>query len=344
MISNIFNAKQLNFLTCDAIKTYLINIQMYMILMIFCKYIEARVNKTIYDNFEHKNIELTGDHIILKPTPQDNSYLFFNKLMKEDFSFEMEISVPKIKDDAFIGLYIIFTPNSFLDSSNLDNFHGILTGMQFLKNSTEIVLSVNTGNNSAIKDFVKIQNNVIQMRASFSGNLVRMELFDKGMLIYSNSLDNIDIKTRHVSLINTTNKEKYDYIRISNILFNTSEISDTKVIHLENVKLKYFINYNNLVIGINDRNVAKSIFNIKNSLKLIRKNIDKIKNNKNILKVPNHDSLKDTVQNIERNLDVLRYWINDYKNDLLSECNSIISIYLLIVISIIAIRIYIKKY
>ncbi|KCZ74735.1 hypothetical protein H311_04297, partial [Anncaliia algerae PRA109] len=87
MVSNIFNVKQLNFLTCDAIKTYLINIQMYMILMIFCKYIEARVNKTIYDNFEHKNIELAGDHIILKPTPQDNSYLFFNKLMKEDFSF-----------------------------------------------------------------------------------------------------------------------------------------------------------------------------------------------------------------------------------------------------------------
>lgn len=331
-------------MTCEDIKTYLINIQMYMILMIFCKYIEARVNKTIYDNFEHKNIELKSDHIILKPTPQDNSYLFFNKLMKEDFSFEMEISVPKIKDDAFIGLYIIFTPNSFLDSSHLDNFHGILTGMQFMKNSTEIVLSINARNNSAIKDFVKIQNNVIQMKVSFSGNLVRMELFDKGMLIYSNSLDNIDIKTRHISLINTTNKEKYDYIKISNILFNTTEISDSKVINLENIKLKYFINYNNIVIGMNDRNVAKNIFNIKNSLKLIRKNLGKIKNSKNILKVPNHDSLKDTVQNIERSLDVLKYWINDYKNDLLSECNSIISIYLLIVISIIAIRIYIKKY
>lgn len=161
---------------------------------------------------------------------KDKSYLLFNKQIPfENWSAELEMTIPKFEYPHQSGLYFWYTRDVIKEGAT-ENFHGFVSGIEFVGSAVETMVAIHEVSDSpkVVKDFVSPnllkEHTKITFKVIHTENNLKVEIYANGFLIY----DHLRLLDReyfgnheengHVSLSYTTNtSDKEHGIRISQI-------------------------------------------------------------------------------------------------------------------------------
>ncbi|KCZ81732.1 hypothetical protein H312_00911 [Anncaliia algerae PRA339] len=291
---------------------------------------ETLIHNVGYNGRDINSLVLDGVEI------QHNELLFHNKdnkkshlrikntIPEQNWSAEIDMSVPKLDYPSQSGLYFWYTKKEIEgETINKEDFHGFVAGIEFVGNTTEVIVAIheNKEHPKVVKDFLdpnllKDQNK-ITFKVIHTLNNIKIEIYSNGFLIYDHLrlLDNEYFgehdENGHVSIIYASSQtQRSDGIKISGIRINKRVENDNydilKEVNLPKesntekdklevgmavAKLDHFFRYVQLIFGKpSGATLAKMIVNSKQDVK---KFSEEIKNLKNVISNQKQLSSKD---------------------------------------------------
>lgn len=174
----------------------------------------------------------SGNDIILRGADGEGSLIHIDqKILTPNWSFEMLIKVPKLKDIEKTGIYYWYTVTELKSGGYKGGkytFHGFVVGLEFSKSKAEIVFSYNHGINfEKIHEFLTKydclnpaiinKQDSLKFKIIHTENNFKVEVFDAqnnlisdNFKMYDQLILHDDLKNHHLALTTTYNHSNKD--------------------------------------------------------------------------------------------------------------------------------------